>query len=107
MAVQDDVAAWIASEVDEVGLLAGGVEIDGGGYARLAPSWTSPADGEVDLDGALEFGGLPGQVVDAVGFWRSGALWFTRTVGVPVADRTFSAEGRLDLDRAPIAVEIS
>lgn len=107
MAVEDDIADWVAGEVTQLGLEFQGTEISGNGYAALTPSYTAASGGSTDLSATLEFDGPANEDVDAVRFyWDPGTpeVWFTRSLSAATA---FNSDGRLDLTSAPIDVTVS
>src|SRR5690554_7884266 len=53
----------------------GSGELTGGSYQRQEPSYGSPSNGTVDLDGPVEFGGpATASTASHLGFW-AGSTW--------------------------------
>lgn len=104
MAFPEDVADWIAGEIDVIGLgTDASTEVTGGAYARLAPTYGAAAAGVADLTADLEFDGpANGGPVTHLRWYRTGgAFWFTAAVDVA---RSFNSDGRLDVSSAAIEV---
>lgn len=76
-----------------MGLKNGGSEISGGGYARVACTFTSDADGDLTLDAAVPFVGTASQAVTAVAFYSASTGGTERASWTLSGDATFSTGG--------------
>lgn len=77
----------------------GANEISGGGYARVAPSFSVDADGDLTLDATVAFVGTPSQAVTHVGLWGSGTF---RSGHVLSGDAAFSTGGEYNVTAGTI-----
>lgn len=108
MAVRDDTADWIASEVTAIGLgTDASTEVDDtdNGYERLTPDYAPAEDGVAVLEGTLEFDGPENSDISHALFYRGSSLWFSRPLSGDVL--RFNSDGRWDLEAAPITVTLA
>jgi len=104
MAALDSAVNAYAADIALIGLsttnLVGG-EVTGGGYGRLAPTFTTSSGGgaAVDLTATLEFDGPSGTVVTHAIVQYDDAS--TRVFPL-AASKTFNSDNRLDLVTAAV-----
>ncbi len=101
MALIDDVADWISSQVTTISLHDNaGVEVSGGGYARLAPTYAPAAAGVTDLSSPLAYDGPSGSQVTHYRLQRAAGAWSDL---IPFqAAFSFNSDNRADVTSAPI-----
>lgn len=97
MTFLDTATANVAAGITHIGLgTSSTVEVTGGGYVRLVPSYG--VDGV--LDATLQFNGPAGTVATHLIFVNAGGTRFQ----VLAAPLTFNSDGRLDIDTAGVAL---
>lgn len=85
-----------------MGLKAAGAEISGGGYARVACTFTSDGDGDLTLDAPVAFVGTASQAVDEIAFYSAAAAGTERAVWARTGDATFSTGGEYNVTAGTI-----
>jgi hypothetical protein len=104
MAFLEDVVGEIVTDISHIGLgTSATIEVTGGGYTHLVPTYGAPASGAADITSALEFDGPAAATVTHVFFKKAGTLWLARPVD---AAKAFNADGRLDLTSAEITAAL-
>jgi hypothetical protein len=104
MAALDSAVNAYAADIATIGLSTSSViggEVTGGGYARIAPTYTTSSGGaaEADLTATLEFDGPAATVVTHAIFVYDDASTRVVALASPV---TFNSDGRVDLTTAAV-----